>query len=501
MTVLPSDVPAIGRSATMVLDVSVVLRRYGFLGLNGDGTPATDRLDVRCLEPGTRISIDAPSLLVADTVGVELPGLTSRAEVARGFLYDTTRSWFRRRRPQYRALCPHVSFSGAGLAPIWITSDGAAVVAWWTYGGRRHLLVGLDIVQEMVRYTQGDPSKVDTVKDKSLWGFGHERPLYLYEDNVVAGEETVPWADRLGFLLVDRLSTAANLPRLSPLPGGAAGAILLTGDDDQAELTKYAVQQQLLAGFPITYLMLPHTRHTPETLATLSSSVEFGVHIDALDRPEDYDAICDEQTEAVRQLVGRPARTIRNHGHLNRGYWTHLAAWERNGLTLDFQIRGVDGTCPTGSYLPFRTRRPDGSWSAHWSLFSTFSDGMFFVQKWSEEQQIACISALAKRIAASFPGIIVANFHPQNVESIPNVHRAVMRLGRQPGWIALGGESYAAWLQAREDVEVIGDRRGLRLVSANPIDKLALIWPGSEAPVVLPEWRGEQSVAHSSVPS
>ena len=107
------------------------------------------------------------------------------------------------------------------------------------------------------------------------------------------------------------------------------------------------------------------------------------------------------------------------------------SAWERNGLTLDFNIRGLDGTCPTGSYLPFRVRRPDRSWSDHWSLFSTFSDSMLFMQKWPEAKQIDCISALAGRIESTSPGVIVANFHPQNVDSIPNVHRAVMELGRR----------------------------------------------------------------------
>lgn len=437
-------------------------------------------------------------VVVADEAAARANGVECRRESAGNVLYDIRRFRFLKPRRQYRALFSHLSFEGTGLTPIWTTADGRTVIGWLDRDGRRRLIVGLDVVEEVVRYTQGDPEKVNTAVDKTLWGVGHERPAYLFEDHIVPGAEMVPWADNLGFLIARCASQAAGMPLIATLPKGARGAVLLTGDDDQAELQKYAKQLQILNGFPITYLMLPHTRHTRETLDALPSTVELGVHVDALDHPEEYDRICSEQTTAVRELSGRVPRTVRNHGHLNRGYWTQLQAWEQNGLLLDFQIRGLDGTCPTGSYVPYRVRRPDGSWSRHWSLFSTFSDSMLALQHWPERHQTKVITALARQIENTTPGIIVANFHPQNVDDIPKVHRGFMSVGRRRGWTALGGDTLAQWLAAVDGVTMTRSRNGVRLSSTADVSDLALNWPGRNAPHVIPSFRGNAEITRPS---
>jgi hypothetical protein len=479
-------------------DLAIVLRRYGFLGIDPDGTPVGDRFNVCSLGPGSALPETPVSLVIADRSDRDaLPGLTQARVPGGSWLYERRAFPFLPRRRRYRALLDHAGFFGPDLTPIWTTARGHTAIGWWQHAGRRHLLVGLDLVEELVRYTQGDPAKVMTAKDKTLWGFGHERAAYLFEDNLVRGSEMEPWADRLGFTVVRALSEATGLPLAAPLPGGAKGAILLTGDDDQAWLEKYENQRRILDGFPITYLLLPHTKHTRETLANMPANVEYGVHVDALEQPERYDQTCAEQTAAVRGLTGRRSRTVRNHGHLNRGYWTQLNAWQQNGLTLDFNIRGLDGTCPTGSYLPFRVRRADGSWSDHWSLFSTFSDSMLGLQKWPEAKQIDVITKLTKSIESSSPGVVVLNFHPQNVDDIPNVHRAVTALGRRPSWVALGGESYAEWIEALEDVRMVVSPSGVGLTSPRLIEGLALVWPGRSTPVPVPAWRGEQQLVPS----
>ena len=471
----------------MTEDVAVMLRRYGFVGVDRDGRSGSKRFGA-----------DAGISLLVVGANDSVPGLSMQPERAGQCLFEPRRWSVLPKRRAYRALLDHVSFTASGLTPIWTAASGRPVVGWWTRGSQRTLVVGLDLVEELVRYTHGDPAKVETAKDKTLWGLGdHERAAYLFEDNIVRGFEMVPWADRLGFLIARALSQATQLPLLSPLPNGATGAVLLTGDDDQAELEKYATQLRLLDGFPITYLMLPHTRHTRASLAGMPATVEFGVHVDALEDQARYAEICVSQTEAVRDLVGAPVRTVRNHGHLNQGYWTQLEAWERSGLTLDFNIRGLDGTCPTGSYLPFRVRRPDRSWSGHWSLFSTFSDGMLFMQKWPESKQIQVIRALADSITATFPGIIVANFHPQNVDSIPEVHRAVKSIAAAPRWTALGAESYAQWLEVVDGISLIEDGEMLGLVSASSrsIDGVAMQWPDRTEPSPVPTWTGRADLA------
>jgi len=487
------------KSMTWRRDLAIVLRRYGFLGFNmdEDGAPISDGLRATnaSLESPS-VSVKACSLIIADRPDIDqLPGVDSRSEEGSGFLYEPGRLWPRPRKIAYRPLLPHISFSGKDLTPVWTTQCGRTVIGWWNRDGRHHLLVGLRVAEEMVRYTQGDPSKVVTATDKALWGFAHERPTYLFTDNIVSGQELVPWADRLGFTLARLLAQGSEMPLIAPLPDGAAGGVLLTGDDDQAYIEKYDEQVRLLDGFPITYFMLPQTRHTTETLAKMPKSVEFGIHIDALDSPSAYRRVCREQTLAVRRLIGSPARAVRNHGHLNDGYWGHLAAWEECGLAFDVNVRGLDGTCPTGSYLPFRVRRPDGSWSSHVSLFSTFSDGMLYVQKWPQAQQIACITRLAGEIELSHPGVLVFNFHPQNVGDFHDVHRAVMALGRRKGWVAFGAQSYLEWLSAVDDIRLTCTKKGFELRSPNQVERLGYFWPKRMAGTrLLPKWNGAVSL-------
>lgn len=481
--------------------LAIVLRRYGFFGLDSEnnGAPVTRRLRVvgpslEAMTDATASSVPALTLIIApDASAVRLAGLRAYQEPAGGFLYTPRRSWFARRPPAYRPLLAHVSFSGEGLTPVLATKDGRTVIGWWQHNGQRHLIVGLNVVEELVRYTHGDPTKVETARDKTLWGHGHERSAYLFEDHIVRGYELSPWADRLGFLLARLIAFTCGIPLVEPLPEGAKGGVVLTGDDDQAYLEKYDEQLRLLDGFPISYIMLPHTKHTSETLARMPKSVEFGIHVDALPNPAAYEQIAREQTNAVRRLTGHHARTVRNHGHLNRGYWGQLAAWEDCGLVFDLNTRGLDGTCPTGSYLPFRVRRADLTWSNHTSLFSTFSDSMLYLQKWPQRKQVAIITGLANQIERTDPGVIVVNLHPQNVSDHHDVHRAVMSIGRRPGWVALGTESYLDWLQIVDGIRMYETERGFELHSPRPVEKLALALP-EQAPGqksrVMDKWSG-----------
>jgi hypothetical protein len=238
------------------------------------------------------------------------------------------------------------------------------------------------------------------------------------------------------------------------LPGGASGLVLLTGDDDQAALAAYQEQLTLLGDFPITYFLLPFTKHTPQTLATLPPSVELGLHVDALNHPDQYETICAEQAEAVRTLCGRTVRAVRNHGFLNRGYLGHLRAWEESGLTLDVNYAGLDGTALTGSFLPFRLRRPDGTWSGHVALLTAFGDGMRYIGKLTEQQVIQRIDRLALQIEQSDPGVLVFNMHPENIGDTRAIHRRIMELGRRSGWRAMGVESYLRWLETWQSLTV-----------------------------------------------
>ena len=164
-----------------------MLRRYGFIGVDRDGQSGSKRF-------GADGGI---SLLIAGA-NDSVPGLSIQPERAGQFLFEPRRWSFLPKRRVYRALLDHVSFAASGITPIWSAASGRTVIGWWRRGSQRTLIVGLDLVEELVRYTQGDPAKVQTATDKTLWGMGHERPAYLFDDNIVRGYEMVPWADRLG---------------------------------------------------------------------------------------------------------------------------------------------------------------------------------------------------------------------------------------------------------------------------------------------------------------
>ncbi|HEV3262036.1 MAG TPA: hypothetical protein VG013_34615 [Gemmataceae bacterium] len=429
-----------------------------------------------------------------EAAGAELPGVRCRREPGGSLLHDARRHWLlRARRPVYHALLPHVSFTGQGVEAIWSNAEGRAVLAWCKHATGRTLLVGLDVAEEIVRYTQGDPDEVPRGVHKARWNCSFERANYLFDANLVPGRRSVPWADRLGFTLVDLLARLTGLPLAEPLPQGAVGAVMLTGDDDQAPLCKYQEQLSVVRDLPITYFMLPWTRHTPATLAALPASVEIGVHVDALDDPDHYETLCTRQCRAVRALSGKPARSLRNHGFLSRAYLGHLRAWESSGIALDLNYAGLDGTALTGSFLPCHTRRPDGSWSQHLSLLTTFGDGLLYISKLSPTQARRRIAALAHNIERTHPGVLVFNMHPENIADTRSIHSQIIRLARRKGWMALGAESYLDWLDRWHGVTIREDRCGFIVHSPRAMSGLVLRLPAQRGwdGRALPAWSGD----------
>jgi hypothetical protein len=483
----------------------MLLRGYGLLPINGAGDceNALFRMvhlgdQTASLASDSRFTI----YFLDDADAGSTLGLDCKIQPGQRFVYSTTRRfWMNWLTPRYYCLLPHISFTGRGNVPIWRDAEGRAVLAWLERGSRRDLVVGMSVVEELIRYTHGDPEQTRRDVNRSAWGYGHERPVYLYDHNLAPGKDTTPWADHLGLSLVELIAQMTGIPLIEPLPGGCRGAVLLTGDDDQAYLEKYAEQIALIGDFPMTYLLLPHTRHSRQTLEQMPRHIELGLHVDALPDPENYRPICAVQCEQVRAMTDRPVHAVRNHGHLSQGYWGHLPAWEDCDLTLDLNVPGMDGTIRTGSLLPFRVRRADGSWSSHYSLFSGFSDSMHFHLRWSERKQSRRIRTLARSVESGWPGVLVFNYHPQNVSSVTNVHRAIMAQGRSPGWTALGAQSYLRWLQARDLLTLDYQDRKWALLAHGLMDRLAIRIPsksGWEMQVLGP-WHGKLALANTGI--
>lgn len=474
-------------------DLAIILRPYGLLG----GLSTLQSSFCRAGDSSARLIFASQKneLFDLDIEFHDEPGhqlyYRPRAKRFLGFWEKHT--------PVYHALLPHISSTGESLEPVWVNEAGRAVIAWVKKKNEKILLTGLDLVNEVIRHRQGDPSKAEAteLKDRENWGFPGERPLYLFQDNLLPEYRTVPWADHLCFLWAEALAKLNDYPLIEPLPGGAKGAVILTGDDDQAFLEKYSEQLRLIGNFPITYFLHYQTRHTKDTLKNLPQNVEIGLHPDALDKPEEYERLCGEQLAMLRQLARKPIRVLRNHGYLNNGYLGHLKVWEENGLVLDTNYPGLDGTALNGSFLPMRVRRPDGSWSSHYSLLTTFGDGILSIKRINQEQAVKRIRHLALQIEDSYPGVIVFNFHPQNVSETADLHRAVVELGRRSGWIALGLEEYLGWLEILETLELthLGERTFL-LRSPKKVKNLVLRYhlSGSWLRKKLDPWSEETEV-------
>lgn len=453
-----------------LLDLRVVLRRYGFLAVDA---ASCVRRDDGWIECGVKAGGGRPAircLVAVAPINDGQDGWLSAGEC----LFDARRPrWLRR--PVYRALLPFRPVDAVGRQAIWVDAHGRAVIAWEE--STKTLWVGLRLSEEITRYVQGDPEQGNSPESRARFGFSWERPNYLYEPHLVPGYESEPWADRLGFTVVERLATHARLPLVEPIPHGGYGALLITGDDDQALLERYAKQLEVIDGLPITYYLHPLTKHTPETIAALPPNVEFGVHPDAVDEPQRYDELCQEQTAQMRQLCGRPARSVRNHGYLSDGYWGHLPAWNRAGLALDLNTPGVDGTALTGSLLPFQVRGTDGTWSGHYSLLTAFGDGMQEALGMTSQQAARRVRNVVRQVERRGAALLVINLHPMNIITTEPLHREVVAVGRRRGWTTLTAEGLLEWLQCFEQLtfEAGGDTPVLG--SAMPVRGLAVRFP------------------------
>jgi hypothetical protein len=444
---------------------AVVLKTYGFFGIDSCHDSIADYVHFSSLS-----ETFAPFRVHAQ--------LESHPQ-----LYYPSQKWRRMRfftvpQPVYHALLPHITFTGSGLRPVWVNQAGRAVVAWYRSAECQTLLIGLDLEEEMVRHRQGDPTKVDTARVKSGFGFDFERPNYMFEDQLHPQYRTIPWADHLGFYLAETCARLSGYPLIEPLPQGARAAVILTGDDDQAFLEKYAEQLRIVGHLPITYFLHPLTRHTRETLEHLPPNVELGLHPDALDKPEAYDQLCMEQAQQMHHLSGKPMHLVRNHGYLNRGYLGHLNAWQASGLQLDVNYPGVDGTALNASFLPMRLRQRDGTWTEHYSLLTLFGDGMLYALQFTQHQAVQRVNQLVRQMERDYPGVIVCNFHPQNITDTYELHQAVLAVARRPGWIALGLGSYLQWLEMRESLRIIPlGKRHFLLTSPGLVRDLVLRYP------------------------
>jgi hypothetical protein len=234
-------------------------------------------------------------------------------------------------------------------------------------------------------------------------------------------------------------------------PGDAPGVIVVTGDDDQAQLTTYEAQLEALGETPITYFLHPQTKHDASSMARIFAArqVDLGLHPDALAEPSRYADLVAAQAAWFEKLTGSRAASVRNHGFLNDGYWGHVRSWLAEGIRISSNLPGFDGRMLNGSLLPARVIL-DGHLTAHWSILTAIGDGVVFINKLDGPAAGDVVSALGRAVLASgVPGIIVLNLHPENIESTREMHAAARELLRD-GFLAWTMQDVLDWAEERD---------------------------------------------------
>jgi hypothetical protein len=339
-------------------------------------------------------------------------------------------------------------FENPLLEPLVLTASGEMVWSWFPRLNGGILIIGSDLAGDLIRLRQGDPKKSEFRPNTALWGVAGERPNYLFNSQLEGlthyARPADDWCEHITAIVARKL----GLTRAPILPGGAPGAIVITGDDDQAYLEKYDEQMKLLAGLPITYFLHPLTRHSPQTLASIQSNffkVDFGIHPDALEAPKDYANLLNKQCSWFHGLTGYKAKSLRNHGYLNDGYWGHLNSWIKEGISFSSNIPGIDGRVFNGSLLPARIFY-DEKLTQHWSILTAIGDGIRYLDGGRADVECAnCIFDLADSVRSScIPGVMVLNLHPQNVGDTFEMHMAIHEVVKT-GFIAWNMEECINW--------------------------------------------------------
>ena len=320
-------------------------------------------------------------------------------------------------------------------------------------GGTAVLVIGSDLGGDLIRFRQGDPARVKQRTDAPMWGIAGERPIYLFENQIPAGSEHERPVDWWMTALAEAVDGVSGKARLPIVPDGMPGVVVVTGDDDQAELEKYDEQLSRLRSLPATYFLHPQTRHTGDTMRRVSQrhAIEWQLHPDALDRPTEYSTAFDEQAAWFRRLTGRSVDGVRNHGYLNDGYWGHLPSWLAHGVTVSANLPGVDGRILNGSLLPARVAWQD-QLTPHWSILTAVGDGVRFALGMNGPQSAECVFKVADRIVDSrVPGVLVLNLHPQNVSATTEMHEVLHEITGRLKFGAWSLSQCIEWFARRDD--------------------------------------------------
>ena len=207
------------------------------------------------------VVISNPDLAFCEAFSVDSDSGSSPQRVL-SLSFDSNNRWSR-----LRTLHDYSCFNHIEGIPLVKDENNSSVWLWTPEGQSGIIWLGTQLADDLTRYRQGDPARAQNRHDEAMWGFSGERPLYLFEEQLGDEAPDERHADWWAMALVRSLEKFGGIAKDPILPRNAPGAVVLTGDDDQAMLENYARQLNIIGDTPITYFMHPKTQHTTETMS------------------------------------------------------------------------------------------------------------------------------------------------------------------------------------------------------------------------------------------
>lgn len=473
--------------------------------LEGNAPDGVDLVKDLCNLGGNAIWI-WPSQRAASAFGLDVFQIDREA-----ILKPPKRLWFMKGRPAAvsrlgaRRIGEGLVFRGDGIRPLLINTRGEYEAVAQHFGRGTIYWVGSNVVDEIVRYRQGDPDLPTPTIPYDIVECTCERPMYRYKPVIRVDRALFPEADIWGWLVAHWAWNLMIGPQVMvwPLPCAERSISLFTADGDEATKKQIQKMNSLLrdAGIPWTLFVTPNTAKDESWQPReLNENGDFAIHPVLYDNdPINYEITLKKQLEWFVEKFGCMPSAVRNHMFFHKGYLELQEIWERESVPINFNLPwciNFDGEMMPailgGTFHPFSYRRKNSSWMQHMGIVSPYGDGVLFAldrkYAWKNAKKLAIY--LIRILSEYFPGVLVANFHPYNIEKNINQLGYYIETLRKNRVKSMKISEWLDFVCARNEVSFTLEQGILAAQVPIPMKGLTLLVNGNSKPAhSLAEWR------------